>query len=145
MMRTLQRIAALCFIAAFSVFLFYIGREHQIFLDNKSIEVEGKSFRALQFVRVSVDDASPIELMPRVRDLAKVVGPYFRVKVEVMDEFGEEVENVIERDLKPGFKKNMMLSIPLLVAGREDYILPPPTILAPPPEPDAPEPDDVKD
>ena len=61
-MRTLQRIAALCFIAVFSVFLFYIGREHQVFLDNKSIEIEGKNFVALRYVRVSVNNASPIML-----------------------------------------------------------------------------------
>lgn len=141
-MRTLQRISALCFIVVFSVFLFYIGREHQIFLDNRSMEIEGKNFRALKFVRVSVNGASPIELMPRDRDLAKVVGPSFRIKVEVMDEFGEEVEKVIERELKPGFKKDLMLSMPLLAADREDYILPPPMVQAPPPEPDAPEPGD---
>ena len=142
-MRALQRITALCLIAALSTWLFYIGREHQVFLDNKTIEVEGQSFRALKFVRITVEpnsakNASPIELMPRDRDLVKVVGPSFHLKVEVMDEFGEEVERVIEKDLTPGFSKDMMLSMPLLAADRDDYILPPPTGQAPPPEPETP-------
>ena len=130
-MRALQRIAALCFIVAFSVFLFYIGREHQIFIDNKTIEVEGSSFRALKFIMVSVNGASPIELMARDRDLVKVVGPSFSFKLEVMDEYGEEVEKVIEKEFRLDFAKDVMLSMPLMAADRDDYILPPPTIQAP--------------
>jgi hypothetical protein len=150
MMRALQRIAALCLVAALGTWLFYIGREHQIFLDNKSIEAGGRNFRALPFVRATVEPSSvpnahPIELMPRDRDLAKVVGPSFRLKVEVLDEFGEEVEKVIERELKPGFSKDMMLSMPLLAADREDYILPPPTARTSPPEPRQPAPSEEQE
>ena len=137
-MRALQRIAALCLIVAFSVFLFYIGREHQIFIDNKTIEVEGASFRALKLIMVSVNGASPIELMARDRDLVKVVGPSFRFKLEVMDEYGEDVEKVIEKEFRLDFAKDVMLSMPLMAAERDDYILPPPTVQAPPPEQDAP-------
>jgi hypothetical protein len=138
MMRTLQRVVALCFIIAFSTFLFYVGREHQIFIDNKTIELENSSFRALKFIRVSVNDGTPIELMARDRDLMKVVGPSFRFKLEVLDEYGEEVENIIEKDLRLDFTKDIMLSMPIMAAGREDYILPPPTIQTSPPEQDPP-------
>ena len=134
MNRALQRIGILCFFVALSVLLFYIGREHQVFLDNRTMEVEGNSFRALKFVKVTINDSQPVELMPRDRDLVKVVGPSFRLKVEVMDEFGEEVEKVIEKKLTPGFSKGMMLSMSLLASGRDDYILPPPTNRGPPPE-----------
>ena len=137
-MRTLQRIAAVCLVAALSTLLFYIGREHQIFIDNRSIEVENESFRALKFVRVTVNDAPPVELMPRDRDLVKVVGPSFRFKVEVMDEFGEEVEKVMERELRLGFAKDVMLSMPLMASDRDDWMLPPPTVQAPPPERETP-------
>ncbi|GHT00284.1 hypothetical protein AGMMS50276_25670 [Synergistales bacterium] len=132
----IERVAALVVILIASVGLFYIGREHKVFLDNKTIEMEGQSFRALKFVRVSVAGKDPIELMPRDRDLLAVVGPSFKLKVEVMDEFGEDVEKTIERELKPGFDKDMMLSMPLLAADRDDYILPPPTGPARPPEND---------
>jgi hypothetical protein len=125
-MRALQRIAALCLILLFSAWLFYIGREHQVFLDNKTIESGGQSFRALPFVRVSVAGKPPVELMPRDRDVAAATGPRFTVKVEVMDEFGEDVEKVIEKDLTPGFSGDLMLSLPLLAAGRNDFTLPPP-------------------
>jgi hypothetical protein len=125
-MRALQRFAALCLILFLSAWLFYVGREHQVFLDNKTVEAGGRSFRALAFVRVSVAGGPPIELMPRDRDAAAAVGPRFAVKVEVMDEFGEEVEKTIEKEINPGFSGNVMLSLPLLAAGRDDFVLPPP-------------------
>ncbi len=126
-MRHILRLLLLAAIVALSAWLFYIGREHQVFLDNKTLEVDGKSFRALKLVRVSVNGGDPIEFMPRDRDVVKVIGPTFKIRVEVMDEYGEELEKTIDRALKPGFSKDMMLSLPLLAADREDYILPPPT------------------
>ena len=126
-MSALQRFIVLCLILSLSAWLFYIGREHQVFLDNKTIEVGGQSFRALAFVKVSVAGKPPVELMPRDRDVTAAVGPRFTVMVEVMDEFGEEVEKVIEKEMSPGFSGNMMLSLPLLAAGRDDFVLPPPT------------------
>jgi len=127
-MRVLQRIVALCLVALLSVWLFYYGREHKIFIDNKTIQVEDKSFRALKLVRVTVNDAPPVEMTQRERDVVKVLGPSFKLKVEVMDEFGEEVEKEMERELNIGFKKNVMLSIPLMASDWDDYILPPPVI-----------------
>jgi hypothetical protein len=135
-MRHLLRLLLLAAIVALGIGLFYIGREHQIFLDNRTIEVDGQNFRALRLVRVSVNGGDPIEFMPRDRDLAKVVGPSFTFRVEVMDEFGEETEKVVEKELRLGFVKDVMLSLPLLAADRDDYILPPPTARAPAPEPE---------
>jgi hypothetical protein len=97
-----------------------------VFLDNKTVEVGGESFRALKFVKVSIGEKPPVELMPRDRDVVAAAGPRFTVKVEVMDEFGEEVEKVIEKEMNPGFSGNMMLSLPLLAAERDDFVLPPP-------------------
>jgi hypothetical protein len=131
MMRALQRIVALCLVLLLSAWLFWIGREHQVFLDNKTIEVGGggggENFRALAFARVSVAGKPSIELMPRDRDVAAAVGPRFTVRVEVMDEFGDEVQKVVEKEIAPGFAGDMMLSLPLLAAGRDDFVLPPPT------------------
>ena len=127
-MRHLLRLLLFAVVVVVGTWLFYIGREHQVFLDNKTVEVGGQSFRALKLVKVSVNGGDPIEFMPRDRDMVKVVGPAFHIKVEVMDQFGENLEKTIEKDLTPGFEKDMMLSLPMLAADRADYILPPPTV-----------------
>ncbi|MDR1731813.1 MAG: hypothetical protein LBR61_06915 [Synergistaceae bacterium] len=127
-MRHLLRLLLLVLIVALAVWLVYIGREHQVFLDNKTIEVDGQTFRALGLVRISVNGGEPLELMPRDRDLALAVGPAFTVRVEILDEDSEEVERTIDKTLSPGFSKDMMLSMPLLAADREDWIRPSPTV-----------------
>ena len=129
-MRVLQRTIVLAALLALGVALFYVGREHQIFLDNKTIELEGVTFKALQEVRVSVNGGDPVELLARDRDVVKAVGPSFSLRVEVLDSMGGNVERTIELRLTPGFGKDMMLSLPLLAAGREDFLLPPPEVQA---------------
>ncbi|MCR4817744.1 MAG: hypothetical protein K5841_02160 [Fretibacterium sp.] len=136
-MRFFQRMVLLALLIALGTWLFYIGREHKIFLDNKSIERDGKNYRALEQVNVSVNGGEPIELLARDRDVAITVGPKFYLKVEVLDSMGGDVERVIEMPLEPGFDKDMMLSLPLLNAARGDFILPPPGgAPAPDPEPE---------
>ena len=133
-MRALQRTVVLAALIALGVALFYMGREHQVFLDNKTTEADGKTFKALERVNVSVAGGEPMELLKRDRDVVKVVGPSFALKVEVLDSMGGSVEQTLERTLNPGFGKDLMISLPLLAAGREDFILPPPTVQAPAPE-----------
>ena len=127
-MRVLQRTIVLAALLALGVALFYVGREHQIFLDNKTIEADGKTFRAMEQVNVSVNGGNPVELLARDRDVVKAVGPSFSLRVEVLDSMGGDVERTIELKMTPGFGKDMMLSLPLLAAGREDFLLPPPEV-----------------
>ena len=121
-MRFLQRALALVLLVALGVWLFYVGREHQVLLDNKTIDLEGTTFKALQEVRVSVNGGEPVELYPRDRDMVKVVGPTFSLRVEIEDP-GSDVE-LVEREVRVGFGKDLMLSFPLMAASR-DFILPP--------------------
>ena len=136
-MRLLQRTIALLSLIALGVWLFYIGREHQVFLDNRSMEVDGRSFKALEQVNVSVNGANPLELYPRDRDMAKAVGPSFTVKVEVLDSMGGDVVRTIETKVDMGFGRDVMLSLPLMAAD-QDFLLPPPGVHAPATEEPAP-------
>ena len=53
LMRWLQRIILLAALCGLGVWLFYIGREHQIFLDNKTLG----EYKALEQVNVSISRA----------------------------------------------------------------------------------------
>ncbi|RRD64754.1 DUF6672 family protein [Fretibacterium sp. OH1220_COT-178] len=141
-MRVLQRTVVLLALIALGVGLFYMGREHQVFLDNRTIEAGGATFRALEQVNVSVNGGEPIELLERDRDVVRTVGPTLSVRVEVLDSMGGDVERTVDLVLRPGFRRDLMLSLPLVAAGRDDFVLPPPTAQqtapeaepAPPPE-----------
>ena len=121
-MRWTQRIILLAALIALGFGLFYIGREHQIFLDNKTLG----EYKALEQVNVSINGGEVAELLPRDRDLRKVVGPKFILKAEIFDENGEITQN-IEREIKICFfSKDIMINLPSLAASSDEFIVPAP-------------------
>ena len=67
LMRWFQRLVVLAALIALGIWLFYIGREHQIFLDNKTLG----DFKALEQVNVSINGGEVSELMTREREAAR--------------------------------------------------------------------------
>jgi len=121
LMRWAQRLIVLAALIALGIWLFYIGREHQIFLDNKTLG----EFKALEQVNVSINGGEISELMTRERDVKKVVGPKFEIKAEVFDEDGEIVKT-ITKEIKICFSKDIMINLPALAADGENFIVPAP-------------------
>ncbi len=121
LMRWFQRLIVLAALIALGVWLFYIGREHQIFLDNKT----SGNFKALEQINVSVNGGEISELMQRERDVKKVVGPKFEIRAEIFDEDGEIV-STISKEIKICFSKDIMINLPTLAAGEENFIVPAP-------------------
>ena len=121
LMRWLQRIILLAALCGLGVWLFYIGREHQIFLDNKTLG----DYKALEQVNVSINGGDAAELMERERDVRKAVGPSFELKAEIFDENGNVV-NTITKTITPAFSKDIMINLPALAGGAEEFIVPAP-------------------
>lgn len=121
LMRWFQRLVVLAALIALGIWLFYIGREHQIFLDNKT----SGDFKALEQVNVSINGGEISELMTRERDVKKVVGPEFEIKAEIFDDNGEII-NTITKKIKIDFSKDIMINLPTFAAGQENFIVPAP-------------------
>ena len=121
LMRWLQRIIVLCGLCALGFWMFYIGKEHQIFLDNKTLG----EYKALEQVNVSINGEKPVELMTRERDMKKAVGPKFELKAEVFDEDGNIV-NTITKTITVKCSKDIMINLPALAGGAEEFIVPAP-------------------
>ena len=121
LMRWYQRLIVIAGLVALGFWLFYIGREHQIFLDNKAVN----DVKPLEQVNVSINGGEVAELMPRDRDMRKVVGPEFELKAEILDADGETV-NTITRKIVIGCSKDIMISLPILAGGSEDFVMPSP-------------------
>ncbi|MBQ7577372.1 MAG: hypothetical protein IJT21_03780 [Synergistaceae bacterium] len=118
-MRWTQRLILLAALVALGFLLFYIGREHQIFLDNKNFG----DYKALEQVNVTINGGEAAELLPRDRDMRKVVGPEFRLKAEIFDDKGE-ITHTIEREIRLCFmSKDIMISLPALAAMSEDNFI----------------------
>ena len=127
LMRLVQRLIVLAALIALGIWLFYIGREHQIFLDNKTLG----DYKALEQVNVSVNGGEVSELMSRERDVKKVVGPKFEIKAEIFNDDGE-ISKTITKEIKIddlckfNFSKDIMINLPALAAEAENFIVPAP-------------------
>ena len=121
LMRWFQRLVLLAGLIALGFWLFFIGREHNIYLDNKTMG----EHKALEQVNVSINDGKVSELLPRDRDMRKVVGIKFEVKAEVFDDKGEII-NTITKTIYPKCSKDIMINIPAMAAGDEGFIVPAP-------------------
>ena len=122
LMRWLQRIIVIAGLCALGMWLFCIGREHQIFLDNKTIG----GYPALEQVNVSINGGKPVELMSRERDMRKAVGPRFELKAEIFDEDGNIVNTITKMIELRGDSRDVMISLPALAVGAEDFMMPAP-------------------
>lgn len=109
------------------VVLFALGKEHQVFLDNKAAAVGGAQIPALEAVRVTVDGGEPLEFAADDRDVAQTRGLRANLKLEVLDGNGN-VTKTVERSVSFSFEDRVMLSLPVLVQGGEGYRLPPPVV-----------------
>ena len=127
LMRLVQRLIVLAALIALGIWLFYIGREHQVFLDNKTLG----DYKALEQVNVSLNGGEISELMSRERDVKKVVGPKFEIKAEIFNDDGE-IFKTITKEIKIDelcnfkFSKDIMINLPALAAEAENFIVPAP-------------------
>ena len=123
LMRWTQRLILLAALIALGGWLFYIGREHQIFLDNRTLN----GYKALEQVNVSINNGEESELMTRERGVQKVVGPKFRLKAQVFDEDGN-ITQTLEREVKLcPLSKDIMINLPVFVSSSdESFIVPAP-------------------
>ena len=113
--RTLYRVLALGCIVLLSIFLFWIGKGHTLLLDNKDVTIDGKSYAALNSLRVTINKQEPVALRSGMRKLPKnmVAGPWHTIKVEVLD--NKEVIKIVEKKFSLPLKDMFILNIPALL------------------------------
>ena len=99
--RLVIRLVLLELLVALGFLLYYYGKEHEVLLDNKTVNIGGQTYEAAEFVRITVngDTDKQIELYAKERDMVKVTGPRHTIKVEIVDEDSDEVLRTEERVL----------------------------------------------
>lgn len=124
--RLVIRIALLALIVAFGFFLFYIGKQHEVLLDNKEVEISGKTYTPAEYMVVTIngDEENTLEFYPDDRDVAKLNGPSHTIKVQIVNEETEEVIKTVERSFNFGRTGNLMISLPALAEDAPDVYLP---------------------
>lgn len=106
------RLTAIVLVILLAVWMFFIGKQHTILLDNKTVG----DFKALSEVEVQVDKQEALFLMPRDRDQAIVTAQKHKVVIKYTDSSWNEVE-IVKTVKLPLMDSMMLLSIPTLVAN----------------------------
>ena len=111
------RIAAIVVLIVIGIIMSIIGRGPTIYLDNKTLEYEGQTYKAPYKVTVTVDGEQLTKLYDKERGSTTCLGQTFTVTLEVMEtkNGAEEVQTY-----KIPIPKNMdgvIINIPGYLAG----------------------------
>ncbi|WP_320129999.1 DUF6672 family protein [uncultured Sphaerochaeta sp.] len=116
--RFLVRGIALTVLLLFGILMYFVGRQHTILLDNKTITLEGQELKALPIVEVQVDRQEVLELAARDRDKVLATNQKHSITISYTDSAWNEIS--FTRKFKVPVGEDMvMVSIPALVANPE--------------------------
>ncbi len=110
------RLGLIVLVILLAVFLYHFGMQHTIYVDNRTIEIDGESYRALDWAMVSVDGSESQEYSPRTRREEVVMRQKHTIHVVYEDDDFNEVEFDASFTL-PVNEKQIVLSLPALLAG----------------------------
>ena len=112
------RCAAIVVVLLFGMLMFFIGKQHTILLDNKTITVNGQEIRALQLVEVQINKLESLELAARDRDKVEVTRQSHKITISYTDSNWNEI--TFTRKFKvPLMEEMVLISIPTLVSDPE--------------------------
>ncbi len=113
------RLAVILLVIILAVFLYHYGKQHTVYIDNRTIEIDGVSYKALEWAEVSVDGGDASEYSPRTRREATVQRQKHTIHVVYEDEDFNQFEIETEFTV-PLNETQVVLSLPALVAGLDD-------------------------
>ena len=110
------RLAVIVLVLLLAVFLYHYGKQHTVYIDNRTIEIDGQSYKALDWAEVSVDGGDSQEYSPRTRREATVLRQKHSIHVVYEDEDFNQFEVEGEFSI-PLNETRVVLSLPAFVAG----------------------------
>ena len=129
----IQRSCVLLGLIALSAYLFYIGKGHVLLIDTNAVTINGKEFRSLASVTVSIDGKELDPMGRAERVMASVSGPNHTIVIVDDADTGKRVEKTFT---VPTFLHTVIVSVPAILgnAPAEHWV----TEFIPPPPEDAP-------
>lgn len=112
----LFRAAALAVVLAVAAVMMVIGRGHTIYVDNKTAEYNGQSYKSYDKVEVSIRGQETEKLYPRERCMATWIGQDFTMNLVITGEDGQKTPYSVNLSL-PYNIDGIILNIPALMAG----------------------------
>jgi hypothetical protein len=115
--RNLIRISLIIVLIFISLLLFLFGKQHEVFVDNKTIEINGTQYLNIDKANIKIDDGEYIEVEKRKRKKLITVGPYHTITLQYTNEKGQTI--ILEEKINLGFKGDIIINIPALINNKE--------------------------
>ena len=115
--RLLFRVSAVLILLAIAACMMVIGRGHTVFIDNKTLEYEGQTYKALHRAVVYVNGEKLSKLSARERASTTNIGQSFSMTVGVIEEKGQDEKPVDITVMLPYNWDGIIVNIPGYLAG----------------------------
>ena len=118
------RIAAVLVLIVVGVIMSIIGRGHTIYLDNKTLEYDGQTYKAPYKVTITVGGEQLTKLYDKERGSTTCLGQTFTVTLEVMEKKNGAEETQTYKIPVPKNMDGVIINIPGYLAGlpQEAYL-----------------------
>ena len=115
--RLLFRAAAVLILVAIAACMMVIGRGHTVYIDNKTLEYEGQTYKAYYRAVVYVNGEKLSKLSARERGMATNIGQKFSMTVGIVEEKGQDEKPVDITVQLPYNWDGIIVNIPGYLAG----------------------------
>lgn len=115
--RLVIRVAAVLVLIIIGIIMSIIGRGHTIYLDNKTLEYNGQTYKAPYKVTIYVGDEQLTKLYDKERGSTTCLGQTFTVTLEVMDTKNGSEEMQTYKIPVPKNMDGVIINIPGYLAG----------------------------
>ena len=115
--RLVIRVAAVLVLIIIGIIMSIIGRGHTIYLDNKTLEYNGQTYKAPYKVTIYVGDEQLTKLYDKERGSTTCLGQTFSVTLEVMETKNGSEEMQTYKIPVPKNMDGVIINIPGYLAG----------------------------
>ena len=115
--RLVIRVAAVLVLIIVGIIMSIIGRGHTIYLDNKTLEYNGQTYKAPYKVTIYVGDEQLTKLYDKERGSTTCLGQTFTVTLEAMDTKNGSEEMQTYKIPVPKNMDGVIINIPGYLAG----------------------------
>ena len=113
----LIRIITVVFFVALAVLMYFIGRGHTVYFDNKKLEYNGETYDTPYKVCVYVNDERVAKLYDKERGMATWIGQNFEMTLEITQEKGGDETTETYQITLPYNMDGIVINLPGFLAG----------------------------
>ena len=112
--RLIIRLTAFLLLVITSIFLFYAGKEHLIFLDNRDITINDVAYKASGNLEIILPGQKPISIAEGDFDAVTVSGPVHTLHIKILDE-KKNIVRELDYRLKLRFENQYRIHLPVVI------------------------------